>query len=72
MHVFHVKVVGSDGVGNGILGQNCRLFDGVSAIREASSDRIIADEVQTHGVISSGSNSMGLYPNFAVVTAFKP
>lgn len=33
MNVFHIEVIRGDGIGNGILGEDRRLLDGVSDAR---------------------------------------
>jgi hypothetical protein len=68
--VFHVEVVGGDSIGNGILREFLRLLLGVAAV--GSEQLYRTGGKLTHGVISSGSSSIGSYPSFATVTAFRP
>lgn len=61
VHVFHVEVVGGDGVRNRVLGERLRLLGGVAARIERVSARLGAKQQKgAYGVMSSGSSSMGL------------
>lgn len=75
MNVFHVEVVGGQGVGDGIFGEDMGVLDGVAAMTKRLSYlmfRLRRNTYSAYGVISSGSSSAGLYPSLAFVTAFRP
>lgn len=59
VNVFHVEVVGRDGVRDRVLGEDVRLLDGVAA-KGASAEGPRSDLRRANGVMSSGSSSMGL------------
>lgn len=68
MDVFHIQVISRHRIGDGVLGEDLRLFDCIPSPFSLLS----SVSWGTYGVISSGSSSIGLYPNFDVVTALRP
>jgi len=70
MNVFHVQVVGRDGVGNGVLSQDLRLFYGIRCHElRIEIDRVVAqfglrDRFQT--LTTLGQVRISLYPSVIV------